>query len=98
LSSMASTTIPAFLAASFCHILSTAPLLLQDQNLLTNNSSSRLYTHPILFAHGHMKALGAIIRAVDPTDSQTNLSLQLLYLPENDLFFHSNAASVLPNI
>jgi hypothetical protein len=45
-----------------------------------------------------MKALGASILAVDPTDSQTDLSLQPLYLPEIDLFFYSNAATVLPNI
>jgi hypothetical protein len=45
-----------------------------------------------------MKALGATILAVDPTGSQTDLSLQPLYLPEIDLFFHSNSAAVLPYI
>jgi hypothetical protein len=45
-----------------------------------------------------MKSLGATILAVDPTDSQTDLSLKPLYLPEINLFFHSNAAAVLPNI
>jgi hypothetical protein len=62
LGSNAAITVPAFLAASFPHILSTASLL--PPNLYIENNSSALFTHPILYAHKHMADMGAQIRTV----------------------------------
>ena len=103
LGSMASITIPAFLAASYCHILSTLSLLPPTQQLLIENSSSALFTQPILYAHKHMVEMGAQSRIVDPPDAQFDPSSNSaessnLYLPDVDVFFQPNAAAVFPNI
>jgi hypothetical protein len=59
LESMVSITIPEFTAATYCHIFSTIPLLLQGQPILTRNNSSDLFMSPILAADAHMVAIGA---------------------------------------
>ncbi len=48
LCSIVSITVPAFFAATFCHLQSTVPLFDQNQTILTQNSSSGLFTSPIL--------------------------------------------------
>ena len=65
---MASTTIPAFIAASYCHVHSTAPLFSPDQPLLMQNDSSDLFTNPYLFAHSRMLSLGATSINADPSE------------------------------
>ncbi len=48
---VASIIVPAFLAATLCHLHSTVTLLDQNQTILTRNASSDLFTFPILAAH-----------------------------------------------
>ncbi len=54
------TTIPAYIAASFCDLLSAAPLFPPDHFFLVQNASSDLFIHPFLFAHTQMLRLGAM--------------------------------------
>jgi hypothetical protein len=96
LGSNAAITVPAFLAASFSHILSTASLLPPTQPLFIENNSSDLFTHLILYDHKHMADMGAQIRTVDPPDDYIDPSSSPLYLPDVDVFFQSNTAAVLP--
>jgi hypothetical protein len=86
LGSNAAITVPAFLAASFSHILSTASLLPPTQPLFMENNSSDLFTHPILYAHKHMADMGAQIRIVDPPDDRIDSLSSPLYLPDVDVF------------
>ncbi len=95
---MASIATPAFLAASFCHILSTVSLLPPTQQLFVENSSSDLFTNPILYVHKHMVAMEAQIRTVDPPDDHFDPLSSPLYLPDVDVFFQSSVAAVFPNI
>ncbi len=95
MSAMASITVPAFHAATSCHILSTVPLL-QQQPLLTRNHSSALFTTPILYSHAKLVELGATVLQTDPQSSQndsTNIAL-----PHIDFFFDMNAAIPFPRI
>ena len=98
LTSMASIIVPAFLAGTSCHILSTVPFLQPDQTLLTKNGSSDLFTSPILFAHAKTVELGAKVLTDDPRASQDQISLNELHLPDLDMFFDSNSAIILPRI
>ena len=98
LSSMASTTIPAFTAASFCHLLSTAPLLPPAQTFLMRNASADLFTNPFLYAHTQMVGLGATVHTVDPRKEQDEVSSQALAIPDIQLFFNSNPAAALQPI
>jgi hypothetical protein len=52
---------------------------MEAQSLLTDNSSSGLFTNLTLDAHKQMADLGATILAVDPTDTHNDLSPQPLY-------------------
>ena len=97
LSSMASTTIPAFTAASFCHLLSTAPLLPPTQTFLMRNASADLFTNPFLYAHTQMVGLGATVRTVDLRKGQEEVS-QVLAIPDIQRFFNSNPAAALQPI
>jgi hypothetical protein len=95
---MASTTIPAFIAASFCHVHSTAPLLPTDQPLLMQNDSSDLFTNPFLFAHSCMLSLGATAINADPSDEQENLSPKALEIPDIALLYKTHSAAALQPI
>jgi hypothetical protein len=87
LKSMASITIPAFTAATFCHIFSTIPLLLQDQPILTRNASSDLFTSPILAAHTQMVAMGALTLDLSHPRQPDSALPQPLALPEVNILF-----------
>ena len=95
LSAMASITVPAFHAATSCHMLSTVPLL-QQQPLLTRNGSSALFTTPILYSHAKLVELGATVLQADPQSSQNDSTD--LAIPHIDLFFDMNAAIHFPRI
>ena len=45
LTSMASITVPAFMAAIFCHLRSTGPLLKPNQTILTKKTWQHLFIH-----------------------------------------------------
>ncbi len=49
------------MAASYCHVLSTVPLLSPNQAILKQNASSDLFTSPVLAAHAQMVSMGATI-------------------------------------
>jgi hypothetical protein len=65
LTSMASITVPAFLAATFCHMLTTVPLLKPHHPILTRNGSSDLFTSPILAAHAKFVDMGAKVMSIN---------------------------------
>jgi hypothetical protein len=78
LKSMASITVPAFMAATYCHLFSTMPLLSRQQATLTRNDSSDLFMSPILAAHEQMVGMGATALPLTHRQQQdTNMSLNL---------------------
>ena len=68
LKSMAKTTIPAYLAATMAHVLSTVSLLPSNAVLFTMNSSSSLFTDPVMLVHERFVARGAHEVTADPTN------------------------------
>jgi hypothetical protein len=85
----------AFLAATFCHLHSTVPLLDQNKTILTRNHSTDLFTSPILAAHEKLESMGAKVITVDPRPSQDRNAHSGLNLPDIDMFFYMNAATAL---
>jgi hypothetical protein len=92
LCSMASIIAPAFLAASFCHLHTTVPLLDQNNSILTQNSSFDLFTPPIFAAHEQIVSMGAKVITVDPRPSPDRIADTGLKLPDIRMFFDTNAA------
>jgi hypothetical protein len=94
LTSMASITVPAYMAATFCHLLSTVPLLKPNQTILTRNGSSDLFTSPILEAHAKFVDMGAKVLSINYRASQDAPSDSALAFPDVDLFFDPNLTTV----
>jgi hypothetical protein len=90
----------AFLAATFssCHLHSTVPLLDQNQTILTRNSSTDLFTYPIIAAHEKIVTMGAKKITEDPRASQDRTAVPGLTLPDIDMFFDANAATALSQL
>jgi hypothetical protein len=95
---MASIIVPFFLAATFCHLNSTVPLLDQNQIILKRNPSSDLFTSPILAAHDKMVSMGFNIITVDSTQSLNGNADTRLQLSDIDMFFDTNAAAALSQL
>jgi hypothetical protein len=90
---MASIIVLAFLAASFCHLHSTVPLLAQNQIILTRNASSDLSTSPILAAHEQMVHMSTKVITVDPWPLQDRIARTGINLPGIRMFLDTNAAA-----
>jgi hypothetical protein len=90
LKSMASITVPAFMAASFCHLISTVSSLSPNQPILRQNASSDLFTSPILAAHAQMVSMGATILPLTYNHQQDVTGQEGMAIPAVDIFFNTS--------